>query len=143
MVTGKLLMCHFARLFSRKAAIKETPSRLKAMQETVLRMNEKNVRLQAENKSLKQDLDKLMTEMGMSKERQGDSHFLSVYTCLSSCLSVCVRLSLSLCLSISLSAHALVSLPPSVCVCLSVYLSVSLSCLPYGMIFSMETPTGQ
>ena len=41
------------------------------MQETVLRMNEKNVRYQAENKSLKQDLDKLMAEMGTNKEKQG------------------------------------------------------------------------
>ena len=51
--------------------MKETPSRLKAMQETVLRMNEKNLRYQAENKSLKQDLEKLMAEVGMTKEKQG------------------------------------------------------------------------
>ena len=42
------------------------------MQETVLRMNEKNVRYQAENKALKQDLEKLMNEVGMGKEKQGE-----------------------------------------------------------------------
>ena len=66
-----------------KAAVKETPSRLKAMQDTVLRMNEKNLKYQAENKSLKQDLEKLMAELGTRKAKQGVCH--------SSCLAISVN----------------------------------------------------
>ena len=44
---------------------------MRALQETVLRMNEKNVRLQQENKTLKEDLEKMMEESAQSKARSG------------------------------------------------------------------------
>ncbi len=48
---------------------RESISKLKALQDTVLRMNEKNVRLQAENKGLKQDLEKSLQEHAESKDK--------------------------------------------------------------------------
>ncbi len=45
--------------------------KLKAMQETILRMNEKNVRLTAENKSLKEDLENVMEESAKTKAKNG------------------------------------------------------------------------
>ena len=45
--------------------------KMRALQETVLRMNEKNVRLQQENKTLKEDLEKIMDESAQSKARSG------------------------------------------------------------------------
>ena len=59
-------------LFSKTAPagiIKETPSRLKALQETIKRMNEKNVRLMGENKALKQDLEKMLDEKSSVKNK--------------------------------------------------------------------------
>lgn len=49
---------------------KETPSKIKALNETILRMNEKNVRLTTENKSLKEDLDKLLAHVAETKEKK-------------------------------------------------------------------------
>ncbi|XP_067935176.1 IQ domain-containing protein E-like isoform X3 [Watersipora subatra] len=49
---------------------KETPSKIKALNDTILRMNEKNVRLTAENKSLKEDLEQLMAQVADTKERK-------------------------------------------------------------------------
>ena len=45
---------------------------MRALQETVLRMNEKNVRLQQENKALKEDLEKMMEESALTKARNSE-----------------------------------------------------------------------
>ena len=55
--------------------MKETPSRLKALQETIMRMNEKNVRLTAENKGLKEDLDKFMEDKARAKDKHSMTSF--------------------------------------------------------------------
>lgn len=44
------------------------------MNDTILRMNEKNVRLTTENKTLKEDLEKLMSKTAETKERQGKKY---------------------------------------------------------------------
>ena len=49
---------------------------MKALQETVMRMNEKNVRLMAENKTLKQDLEKVLVEKAETKDRQREYCYL-------------------------------------------------------------------
>lgn len=53
--------------------VKETPSKIKALNDTILRMNEKNVRLTTENKSLKEDLDKLMSQTADIREKKRKS----------------------------------------------------------------------
>ena len=55
------------------AGVKDSPKKLKALQETILKMNEKNYKLQTENKTLKQDLDKMMQGADKVKADQGSS----------------------------------------------------------------------
>lgn len=49
---------------------KESSSKIKALNDTILRMNEKNVRLTSENKSLKEDMEKLMAQLADTKEKK-------------------------------------------------------------------------
>ena len=61
-------------LLCRRQTAREEKSagpKLRAMQETILRMNEKNVRLTAENKSLKEDLENVMEESAKTKAKNG------------------------------------------------------------------------
>ncbi|XP_013391541.1 IQ domain-containing protein E-like [Lingula anatina] len=51
---------------------KENPSKIKALNDTILRMNEKNVKLQTENRTLKEDLEKMLEEQSQLKEKQAD-----------------------------------------------------------------------
>ncbi|ELU12618.1 hypothetical protein CAPTEDRAFT_218924 [Capitella teleta] len=52
------------------SSAKENPSKLRALQETIMRMNEKNVRLQTENKTLKQDLQKALEEKALTADKK-------------------------------------------------------------------------
>ena len=68
---------YFLMLFlNRRAAgstsrdVKDNSKKLKSLQETILKMNEKNYKLQSENKSLKTDLDKLMEKSDRIKTDQ-------------------------------------------------------------------------
>jgi len=54
---------------------KESPSKIKALNDTILRMNEKNVRLTTENKSLKEDMDKLLNEVSDKREKESKGFF--------------------------------------------------------------------
>ena len=66
-----MLQDHSAIIFfSGAKEQKESPSKIKALNDTILRMNEKNVRLTNENKSLKEDLEKLMTQVAETKEKK-------------------------------------------------------------------------
>jgi len=49
---------------------KESSAKIKALNDTILRMNEKNVRLTAENKSLKEDLEQLLAQVAETKEKK-------------------------------------------------------------------------
>ena len=64
-----ILYATFCRAFCRSPP-KETPSKLKALHETILRMNEKNLTLTTESKTLKQDLQKLMDDRDAVKEKE-------------------------------------------------------------------------
>lgn len=65
---------NFCSRHHREEPVKENNhAKLKALQETILRMNEKSFRLTAENKSLKQDLEKTMDDLARAKERQSTS----------------------------------------------------------------------
>ena len=62
-------------LFYRRQTAREEKTagpKMRALQETVLRMNEKNVRLQQENKTLKEDLEKMMEESAQTKARNSE-----------------------------------------------------------------------
>ncbi|CAH1793333.1 unnamed protein product [Owenia fusiformis] len=52
---------------TKAAPVKETPGRMKALQETILRMNETNTRLQSENRTLKQDLESALEQHAQDK----------------------------------------------------------------------------
>ena len=54
----------------------ENNVKMKALQETILRMNEKNLRLTTENKTLKLDLEKVLEDSAKAKDNQ--SKFTSV-----------------------------------------------------------------
>ena len=66
----------FIVVLNRRAAgstsrdVKDNSKKLKSLQETILKMNEKNYKLQSENKSLKTDLDKLMEKSDRIKTDQ-------------------------------------------------------------------------
>ena len=63
---------------------------MRALQETVLRMNEKNVRLQQENKTLKEDLEKMMEESAQTKARNSE------YDCVvSECIVIELKINLT------------------------------------------------
>lgn len=67
------VFCRTLQLFlfvCSKKEPKESSSKIKALNDTILRMNEKNVRLTSENKSLKEDLDKLMAQLADTKEKK-------------------------------------------------------------------------
>ena len=70
--------CAFCRRHSAREE-KAAGPKMRALQDTVLRMNEKNVRLQQENKALKEDLDKLMDESAQSKARNGEKQARSFH----------------------------------------------------------------
>lgn len=57
---------------ARKTAplVQESPGKLKALRETILRMNEQSTRLMAENKTLKQDLSKFMEDAQNNRDRK-------------------------------------------------------------------------
>jgi len=67
------ISCEFFAYFMvtvyRKEA-KESSAKIKALNDTILRMNEKNVRLTAENKSLKEDLEQLLAQVAETKEKK-------------------------------------------------------------------------
>ena len=48
----------------------ENNVKMKALQETILRMNEKNLRLTTENKTLKLDLEKVLEDSAKAKDNQ-------------------------------------------------------------------------
>ena len=70
-------------IFSKTSApVRESPSKLKALQETIIRMNEKNTRLTSENRTLKQDLEKMMEKDAKSKDVQSKNHLTKIHlTC--------------------------------------------------------------
>ena len=55
---------------ARKESARDSGPKIKALQDTVMRMNAKNVRLTAENKTLKQDLEKSLHEKAEKKEHE-------------------------------------------------------------------------
>ena len=66
-----ILLCLSRNAGSSSREAKDSPKKLKALQDTILKMNEKNYKLQAENKTLKQDLDKMMQTAEKSKSDHG------------------------------------------------------------------------
>ena len=60
------------RRHQKEAAPRENSIKMKALQETILRMNEKNVRLTTENKTLKQDLEKVLEEVAKARDTQSE-----------------------------------------------------------------------
>ena len=79
-------------LFYRRQTAREEKAagpKMRALQETVLRMNEKNVRLQQENKTLKEDLEKMMEESAQTKARNSE------YDCVvSKCIVIELKINL-------------------------------------------------
>ncbi|KAI0233849.1 hypothetical protein LSAT2_015937 [Lamellibrachia satsuma] len=57
--------------------LRENPSKLKALQETILRLNEKNLTLTNENKTLKQDLQALMDDRDTANENEKEYRDMS------------------------------------------------------------------
>ena len=64
----------FSNIFSfskrNEMPVKENNVKMKALHETILRMNEKNLRLTSENKTLKQDLEKMLEQSAKAKDTQ-------------------------------------------------------------------------
>ena len=70
--------CYICRATSKDG---KDSSKIKALNDTILRMNEKNVRLTTENKSLKEDLEKLLHQVAETKEKKR-MHCLTFIQCL-------------------------------------------------------------
>lgn len=62
---------------NRSKDTKESSSKIKALNDTILRMNENNVKLSAENKSLREDLERLMNEAADIKEKKSTNVYFS------------------------------------------------------------------
>ena len=58
-------------VFRKETTLKESPTKLKALQEMIKRMNEKNIRMQTENQTLKKDLGKMLEDKEATKTRKG------------------------------------------------------------------------